>query len=62
MVSTARKQESADTETLIVVESVYSMDGNVCPLQDLLDLAQRYGAMVIVDEAHSVGVFGERGK
>ena len=44
---------------LIVVESVYSMDGDVAPLREILDLAQQYGALVVVDEAHGLGIFGD---
>ncbi|KAL7431135.1 hypothetical protein ACHAXH_006320 [Discostella pseudostelligera] len=44
--------------TLIVVESVYSMDGDIAPLQNILDLAQVMGARVVVDEAHGSGVYG----
>ena len=43
---------------LIVVESVYSMDGDVAPLNDVLDLALRHGAHVVVDEAHGLGIYG----
>ncbi|OPC37747.1 aminotransferase class I/II-fold pyridoxal phosphate-dependent enzyme [Elizabethkingia miricola] len=43
----------------IAVESLYSMDGDFAPLEDIITLAERYGAWVIVDEAHAVGVFGE---
>jgi 8-amino-7-oxononanoate synthase len=43
---------------LIVVESVYSMDGDVAPLHNILDLAQAMGARVVVDEAHGLGVYG----
>lgn len=49
-------------EILIVVEGLYSMDGDVCPLTNLLDLAHAYDALVIVDEAHSTGIYGARGE
>jgi 8-amino-7-oxononanoate synthase len=43
----------------IAVESVYSMDGDMAPLNEIIALAARYNANVIVDEAHAVGVFGK---
>ncbi|VEU43934.1 unnamed protein product [Pseudo-nitzschia multistriata] len=46
---------------IIVVESVYSMDGDAAPLKDILDMALSYNACVIVDEAHGLGVLGENG-
>ncbi len=46
---------------LIVTETLFSMDGDLCPLPELLDLAEQYQCMVLVDEAHANGVFGATG-
>lgn len=46
----------------IAVESVYSMDGDVAPMKELYALAKHYDAVLVVDEAHGTGVFGESGK
>lgn len=45
----------------VVVESVYSMDGDMAPLSEMVTLCESYGARLIVDEAHSTGTFGEQG-
>ncbi len=47
---------------LIVTDGVFSMDGNVCPLDKIYALAQKYDAMVMVDESHSAGVVGRTGR
>ncbi len=47
---------------LIAVEGVYSMDGDICTLPKYIELKKKYGALLLVDEAHSIGVLGETGR
>jgi len=49
-------------QTLIVIESLYSMDGDIAPIETFLELKDRFNAMLMVDEAHAVGVFGREGE
>ena len=56
------KVAPADAPKLIVVDGVYSMSGDLAPLPTILDLADKYNAAVMVDDAHSLGVFGEQGR
>lgn len=46
----------------IAIESLYSMDGDLAPIEEIAELAEKYGAYLIVDEAHASGIVGENGK
>ena len=56
------KTAQAQRHRLIVTDGVFSMDGNVCPLDKIYELANKYNAMVMVDESHSAGVVGKTGR
>lgn len=56
------KRCDPDKVKLIVTDGVFSMEGDVCKLPDIVDLARKYNASIMVDEAHGIGVFGRGGR
>jgi 8-amino-7-oxononanoate synthase len=56
-----QEKRSQFNSCLVVVESIYSMDGDRCPLAELAQLKQRFNFLLMVDEAHATGVYGENG-
>ncbi|WP_096436846.1 8-amino-7-oxononanoate synthase [Alteribacter populi] len=56
------KEERSYQRRFIVTDGVFSMDGNIAPLDKIMTLASRYGASVIVDDAHATGVLGKHGR
>ena len=57
-----QKLKNAKGLCYVVIESIYSMDGDMAPLIEISKLCRKYHANLIVDEAHAVGVFGDKGK
>ncbi len=57
-----KNNQNSYINKLVVVDGVYSMDGDIVKLNEILDIAHYYGAWVLVDEAHATGVIGETGR
>jgi glycine C-acetyltransferase/8-amino-7-oxononanoate synthase len=56
-----QEKRSQYNRVLVVVESIYSMDGDRCPLKELIDLKKQGAFLLMVDEAHATGIYGEHG-
>ena len=61
LLSREHEKRRANSRFVVVTESVFSMDGDCAPLTEITQLAERYDAICIVDEAHAIGVFGPYG-
>lgn len=58
----AKKLKGFEGKKLVIIEGVYSMDGDVPPLGDIVEVCRKHGARLMIDEAHSAFVFGENGR
>jgi 8-amino-7-oxononanoate synthase len=56
------KNSGQARRALIIAEGIYSMDGDICPLHEIVELKEEFGAILLIDEAHSLGVLGKTGR
>ncbi len=56
-----QRHRADNRRCLMITDTIFSMDGDICPLPEILKLAQEYRSMLLVDEAHATGIFGKTG-
>lgn len=61
LLGSVTKSATPESRTIIVTESIFSMDGDHAPLKEIIALKKKYGVLLLVDEAHALGVFGSTG-
>lgn len=62
LIDLEKKLKISEGSVFVAVESLYSMDGDICPMEEVIAICTKYNAYLIVDEAHAVGVLGDIGK